>query len=463
MTATSGRVDGDEPDELLAGARLAENLDSVLGEQPCEPLPDDDGVVGEDHAHGIAAVTRVPSPAALSTSRWPSSASTRSRSPRRPAPSASAPPTPSSATSIATRPFVRATAIVARDACACLATLASASLATKYAVASTGAGRRSGETVSSTGTGARRASAASAAARPSSVRIAGWMPRASARSSSSAPPTSASASVEQLVDGAVPVGESAAGELECEPDPEQALLGAVVEVALEPPPLGVAGLDDPRARGAHLGELGAQLRLQARVLEREARGRADGLEQRGLVEERRVVDERGDPPAVVLEHGDGAPVARAHVERAPAGIDVALVRRQPESELERRVAERAGDRVADILGSRGRTEPHDQIGDTGTLQAGAQEADEEGDRNDREGPPGPGERRVLDLAPDGVHDQVGDEQEDRDRARQEDGGERATRRPARGSQLPHEQDAGHNEDSDDEDVCGRLKDLRNRV
>ena len=49
---------------------------------------------------------------------------------------------------------------------------------------------------------------------------------------------------EELVDGAVPVGDSAAGELEREPDPEQALLGAVVEVALEPPPLGVSGLDD---------------------------------------------------------------------------------------------------------------------------------------------------------------------------------------------------------------------------
>ena len=75
---------------------------------------------------------------------------------------------------------------------------------------------------------------------------------------------------EELVEGGAAVGEPAAGELEREPDPEQALLGAVVEVALEAAPLGVAGFDDARAGGAHLGELGAQLGLQARVLEREA-------------------------------------------------------------------------------------------------------------------------------------------------------------------------------------------------
>ena len=75
----------------------------------------------------------------------------------------------------------------------------------------------------------------------------------------------------------------------------------------------------------------------------------------------------------------------------------------------------------------------------------------------------PGERRVLDLAAGGVHDQVGDEQEDRDGACQEHGGERATRRPARGSHLPHEQDAGDHEDSDDETARGRFEERRNGV
>ena len=124
-----------------------------------------------------------------------------------------------------------------------------------------------------------------------------------------------------------------------------------MEVALEPPPLGVPGLDDAGTRSAHLGELGAELGLKARVLEREARGGADGLEELGLVLERRIVDERGDAPPVVLEHGDGASFASRTVERAPARIHVALVRGQPERELERRIAERARDRVADVVGS----------------------------------------------------------------------------------------------------------------
>ena len=97
---------------------------------------------------------------------------------------------------------------------------------------------------------------------------------------------------EELVDRRrAAVGEPAAGELEREPDPEQPLLRAVVEVALEAAPLGVACLDDPRARGAHLRELGAQLGLQARVLEREARRGADRLDELRVVEQRGVVDE----------------------------------------------------------------------------------------------------------------------------------------------------------------------------
>ena len=37
---------------------------------------------------------------------------------------------------------------------------------------------------------------------------------------------------------------------------DQALLGAVVEVALDPPALGVGGLDDARAGAAQVGHLG---------------------------------------------------------------------------------------------------------------------------------------------------------------------------------------------------------------
>ncbi len=146
------------------------------------------------------------------------------------------------------------------------------------------------------------------------------MPRASARSSASASTTSVSASASSSSSGGAAVGESSAGELEREPDPEQVLLGAVVEVALEPASLGVAGLDDAGAGGAHLGELGAQLGLEARVLERERGGGADRLDELGVVEQRRVVDEGGEPVSVVLEHRDRtAGLARRGSSACPSG------------------------------------------------------------------------------------------------------------------------------------------------
>ena len=53
---------------------------------------------------------------------------------------------------------------------------------------------------------------------------------------------------------------------------QEPLLGAVVEVPLEPAALGIGGLDDASAGGAELAELGEQFGLQPFVLQAEPDG-----------------------------------------------------------------------------------------------------------------------------------------------------------------------------------------------
>ena len=153
---------------------------------------------------------------------------------------------------------------------------------------------------------------------------------------------------QQLLHLVVVLADARARQPQREPDPEQALLRAVVEVALEPPALGVAGRDDTRARGAHLGELRPQLGLQAGVLDREPSGGANRLEQLAILVQERVVLERGEALAAVLEHRDRA--ARVGLGRGAVEIDVARV--DPEEQPQRRVAECARERVAHALRGR---------------------------------------------------------------------------------------------------------------
>ena len=106
---------------------------------------------------------------------------------------------------------------------------------------------------------------------------------------------------ELLGGGGVAAADAALGELELERERDEALLGAVVEVALEPPALRVARRDQPLARRAQLREAGPRLGVQVLVLERDRRGRADGLDQLRILVERRVVHERRDLAAVALD------------------------------------------------------------------------------------------------------------------------------------------------------------------
>ena len=122
-----------------------------------------------------------------------------------------------------------------------------------------------------------------------------------------------------------------------------------MEVALEPPTLGVAGLRDPRARRLDLGELQAQLNTQARELDRDGRGvehraqQVRALRKRGIVQQHAdlvlAARDRRPRPAVVgerLEHG-----------AAPVGVGAGLGQR--EQHLGISVTERQPDSRADVL------------------------------------------------------------------------------------------------------------------
>ena len=94
------------------------------------------------------------------------------------------------------------------------------------------------------GTSERLASASSATSSPWS-KAAGWIPRASSRSSSSDCASSSARRGHQPLRAGGIVADPTFDEGELQRKRDQPLLGAVVQVALDPTPFGVPGGDDP--------------------------------------------------------------------------------------------------------------------------------------------------------------------------------------------------------------------------
>ena len=88
------------------------------------------------------------------------------------------------------------------------------------------------------------------------------------------------------------------------------------------------------------------LGVQVLVLQRDGGGGADGLDELGILVERRVVDERGDLAAVALDGGDRAVAAVGRQDdRVAVAVDVRVPLREPVGHHERRIAERPRQRV----------------------------------------------------------------------------------------------------------------------
>ena len=174
-------------------------------------------------------------------------------------------------------------------------------------------------------------SASRAGRRPRSLRIAGCRPRASSRSSSSPVSSSRIASSSSFAAHLRPRRQLRAREAQLQRDGHQALLRAVVQVALEPAALLVAHHHEPRARR---DEILARLRA--------------GDRERDQLAERAEAVLRVGRERLLAADRDGAPKRPGDDDRRRGGRPVAAV----EHRLRRLAAE-----DAPVVDARGRLRP----------------------------------------------------------------------------------------------------------
>ena len=380
-----GLVLVDRGEQLLRVGRLGDDLDALAAHERRDALAQQPAVVGDHDPHGSSAVTTVPAPGGLRMRSVPSSAATRSASPWSPVPAvSSAPPTPSSAISMTAVPFRRETRTDALRRVRVLGDVGQrlARHEVRRELDRLGQALRALE-----GDGGRDARArrqgSSAASRPW-LSTAGWMPRASSRSSSSDWDSSSPADLDRL--GQLRVGAGAVlDHAQLEGHGHEPLLRAVVEVALEPPPLRVACGDEALARGAELGEPILALRLEPRVVERDrGRGR-DGVHQLRIVVERPVVDEHRELAAVALDgRGDAVATRRGQLDRLSAAVDVGALARHPVRQHQAGIAEHLREPLLQPHAAQ-RAELTEEVGEPAAREPGAQQAPEQRGRDREQG------------------------------------------------------------------------------
>jgi hypothetical protein len=147
-----------------------------------------------------------------------------------------------------------------------------------------------------------------------------------------------------------PIGERTLQAPQLQPQRDEALLRAVVEVAFEPAALLVAGLDDSRARRVDLGELQPHLDPQPGDLDRERRRREHAVEQRPPLEQLRVVEEHTGAYAVAPDLRAGAAVLRQVRDELAGRVRVGPAPGRPEEQRRERIVQRVREHVPDLLG-----------------------------------------------------------------------------------------------------------------
>ena len=363
---------------------------------------------------GISARTTVPLEGRDRTSSRPPSAATRSARPVSPLPAAgSAPPTPSSRTSITTRSRSRRTVT---SAAAARGVLGDVGQRLRHDEVGRRLDRRRERRIDVRGDRHRQRRPCGEGVEPGGQPALGEDRGMDAAGELAQLREPGGELDERVVEQRRRAGARLrvlAREVEHDRERDEALLGAVVQVALEPPARRVTRRHEPRARRLQLVDPCAQLGGEPLVLERERRRRAGGAHQLAVVVERRIVDDRGDRLAVALDLRDRTAVA-GHRQRHGVAlcVDVAAGVGQPVGERERVVAERIGERVARADPA----EPSEQgVHRARAREAGAQQPGEEGERQRGHEDD---QHRV-----DGIRHLLGAEQ-DRDRDEQAEGADR---------------------------------------
>ena len=106
---------------------------------------------------------------------------------------------------------------------------------------------------------------------------------------------------------------------------DKALLGAIVEVTFDAPPLRIGRLHDAHPRGTHLLELGTHLGGEPLVLESEPRSVTDGLDEPRILDlDQRVMDKDAEQLVSALEPRHRAcRVTDRQLDGLACGINVA--------------------------------------------------------------------------------------------------------------------------------------------
>ncbi len=140
---------------------------------------------------------------------------------------------------------------------------------------------------------------------------------------------------------------------------DQPLLRPVVEVAFDPPALLLGRDREAGPRRLHLLELRLEGCVQPLVLDGEPQDRHHGADERGILSQHRVVDDRGERRAVVLQQGHGVRVVLDRGgDRPTVGRRPAATRRIGSHEAEAGIAQRGRERGLETDGGRHRTQAH---------------------------------------------------------------------------------------------------------